>query len=126
MGYFKFLLLAIFCFLITSNISNAQEDVLRPKSPQKPSNEGKKNNPNSKKIRFAFEFGSNFDWFSQNLSWEPNVPQSVLNVYESGLGRDNYFALLVDLPITDNLGLQGKLAYEGHTYKNDYTGIRDC
>lgn len=112
------------------NFSFAQdEDVLRP--------HGNKANGNSKvqqnaksistsksSIIIGLEGGLNFNMFSQTMNGL--TPNSRFAVFESGSGVSPFFGAFIDYGITNNIGIQFKLAYDNKKYGNSKDAIRDC
>ena len=122
--YLRLLFSIVISILFLTQTASSQENVLHPKSPATEEapiiQEGK-----YRTVSFGIEAGLNYNMYSQDLSWFPEVPLSVYNVYEKGTGISPYFAFLIDFPIGSNLGIQAKLAYDMRSMDNTYTGFRD-
>ena len=116
--------LLVLLFISFSQILMAQENVLKPKTPAK---EVARDDAEYDyyPIGFGIEAGINYNMFSQTLSWESEVPQSIFNVFKSASGISPYFAVAADFPINGQMGIQAKIAYDGRSYSNTYTGVAE-
>lgn len=103
----------------------SQEDVLRPRKPGS-STTTEKSDFKRKPFYIGVEGGLNTNFYSQNLSWSSPVPNSIYNVYSSGLGFSPYFAALIDLSLSSSWSLQGRLTYDAKSFSNSYTGTVDA
>lgn len=129
--YLRLLFSIVISILFLTLTASSQENVLRPKSPATEEapiiQEGK-----YRTVSFGIEAGLNYSMYSQDLSWFPEVPQSVNNVFEKASGISAYFEAFIDIPIDNSyqgystMGIQFRLGYEGRSYSNSYTGIHDC
>lgn len=126
MQLYKTFLFILFTSCLISIDLYSQEDVLRPKKIENDMEMYESENLYSNPFSFGIEAGINYNMFSQTLTWEPPVPNSILNVFESANGISPYFALLMDVHIANGFGIQLKAAYEGRSVSNSYTGIADC
>jgi hypothetical protein len=122
MTIFKILVITLLVFPLSSLFS--QENVLKPKSPARTA-EITPSEVSIYKIGFGLELGLNYNMASQTLTWQPEIPQSIYNVFKSASGISPYFAALVDFPIDNKFGIQAKVAYDMRSYSNTYTGIAD-
>jgi hypothetical protein len=130
--YLRLLISILVSILFISQATFSQENVLRPKSPAKVDAPPIMPQQKYRTVSFGIEAGLNYNMFSQDLSWSPEVEQSIFNVFEKASGISGYFEAFIDIPIDNreqgysNMGIQVRLGYEGRSYSNSYTGIVDC
>jgi hypothetical protein len=128
MKKFVFLSLLITAFLALFAVSNAQEDVLRPKGKKSSTiKNADESRPRHTKVTLGFEPGLNINFFSQDVSWVHNLSNSPLSNTawdgtKSGTGLSPFLAFLVDFPLSDSWGLQVKLTTDYKSFSNDKTG----
>lgn len=93
----------------------AQEDVLYP-YPSK-----------STPYLLGIEIGPNFSLFSQNITLSPiDNLTSPVRALESGNGLGFFGSLMAEVPLTDKIGLQGKVGIDYKRYTASGSGIADC
>lgn len=112
-------------FLLLFYFSSAQEDVLRPKG--KPQSELTNTySKDASKFSIGFEVGGNYNMFSQDLTWNPPLENSIFAVTESGSGISPYFGVFFDMDFTQIFGFHAKLQYNTISYGNSGEGFVDC
>jgi len=93
----------------------AQEDVLYPY----PST--------SKPYLLGIEIGPNFSLFSQDVTLSPiDNLTSPIRALESGNGIGFFGSLMAEVPLTDKIGLQGKVGLDYKRFTMSGSGIVDC
>lgn len=93
----------------------AQEDVLYP-YPSK-----------SASYLLGIEVGPNFSLFSQDIALSPiDNLTSPVRTLESGNGLGFFGSLMAEIPLTDKIGLQGKVGLDYKRYTTSGSGIADC
>ncbi|KXK52383.1 MAG: outer membrane beta-barrel protein [Chlorobi bacterium] len=93
----------------------AQEDVLYP-YPSKAS-----------AYLLGIEVGPNFSLFSQDIALSPIDNRTSPNrALESGNGLGFFGSLMAEVPLTDKIGLQGKVGLDYKRFAMDGSGIADC
>ena len=119
----------LFVIMIISCFSTliAQEDILRPYRAGE--SESKKWGPNEKPwyqpVMMGVELGLNYNSFSQNITWDPAVPKSPNNVFESGSGFSPFLGIMADFELSYDVGLQVKLLWDKKYFTNSYSGEAD-
>ncbi len=121
---------SMFCLLLSMSLTALaqDEDVLRPRgSNSSNARRGSSSSSSSSTpIIFGIEGGINYNMFSQTLAWAIPVANSNVALYESGSGISPLFGAFVDFGVTQNLGIQVKLAYDQKKFGNSKSAIRDC
>lgn len=93
----------------------AQEDVLYP-YPSK-----------AKAYLLGVEIGPNFSLFSQDVTLSPiDNLTSPVRALESGNGIGFFGSLMAEVPLTDKIGLQGKVGLDYKRFSMSGSGIADC
>jgi hypothetical protein len=106
--------LSLLVLMMIAPTLSAQEDVLRP---------GRSRFP----FALGIEIGPNFSIFSQDVGHSPiNNPTSPERVLESGSGLGGFASLLLDVPISRRIGIQGKAGIELKRFTTSGEGVADC
>jgi len=122
--------LTLLMLLFSSIVAYSQdEDVLRPKGRGINEEEQYRNRRSSSKTgknpwSYGVEVGSNLNLFSQSMSGLQQ--DSRLSVFESGSGVSPFIGVFLDYALTDETGIQVKLAYDQKDFSNSKDAILDA
>jgi len=123
-------LLALMLLLIAAPAIFCQEDVLRPKWGEDRTKGTSEWDDYYSPFTFGVEAGLNFNAFSQKMTWFQQHG-TIFNDLENAEGFSPHFGIMGEVPISKNLGIQLKLAYDkkyvavsttGYDYATDYIG----
>ncbi len=100
----------------------AQEDVLRPKG-RPVEDMGMADRTSYKSMwTIGFNAGLNFNFYSADLSWNPEITNSPFAVYESGFAISPYFDVFADVHVTEMIGFRFNIAYDSKKINETNTG----
>lgn len=123
----KLTLLLLLCFCIAAY--SQDEDVLRPKG--RPASEGDQTNNRQSKSKsgknpwsYGVEVGLNVNMYSESLTGLQS--NSRFSVFESGSGFSPFLGAYLDYALSDNTGIQFKMAVDQKDFGNTKDGIRDA
>lgn len=123
----KLTLLLLLCFCMAAY--SQDEDVLRPKG--RPASDGSQTNNRQSKSKssknpwsYGVEVGLNLNMYSQSMSGLH--PDSRFAVFESGSGFSPFIGVYLDYALSDNTGIQFKLAVDQKKFGNTKSGIIDA
>lgn len=123
----KLTLLLLLCFCMAAY--SQDEDVLRPKG--RPASDGSQTNNRQSKSKsgknpwsYGVEVGLNLNMYSESLTGLQS--NSRFAVFESGSGFSPFLGAYLDYALSDNTGIQFKLAVDQKDFSNTKDGIRDA
>lgn len=116
--------LFLLCFLLINTYLFSQEDVLRPNWTEFKKSETA--TQGSSPWAFGFEIGLNYNMYSADMTWTPQLPSPLLSVFESGTGISPYIGFFIDYTINETYGIHTKLQYNTISIGNDKNGLADC
>lgn len=121
----RILLLVILLSSIMLLDLSAQEDVLRPRGRIEGSVQ-KTDMAKDSPWAFGVELGANYNMFSQDVNWDPQIDNSIFDVYSEGDGFSLVLGGFIDYSLTDKIGIHSKLLYDTKDFSNNTTGSVDC
>lgn len=101
------------------------EDVLRPKGKSSMDNALMPAN-NQTPFYFGLEIGANYNIFSPDMNWEPQIFNSPLSVLEEGSGLSFYAGVYFEIPFADNQSIHTKIQYSNYSFGNEKNTIGEC
>jgi hypothetical protein len=122
----EFMLLVLMLSFI-SNAAIADEDVLRPKGKPDGYYENVEDDYVFKRspLALGFEVGGNYNMFSQDISYNPQLNNPVGADQESATGISPFIGVFADFSFNEKFGLHLKLQYNNVYISNTANGLMD-